>query len=203
MPVASRGQALAEPEALAEFIRIMDWIFDEAEECRRRFGHHVLTLLRMQLREEVPPGEELHYKAEEAIESGLADYFACSFNDDSKLGEVVAERYAKEWGLEHPWIRNLDNDLRVDDTERRISDARSPQLRGEAWGGAFWELRTALGKERADKLLFRAWARDEAVGDDGSGFAEAVVEEAVDGHDDVVATTARTILEGRGLKLAD
>jgi hypothetical protein len=30
--------ALAEPEALAEFIRIMDWIFDEAEEWRRRLG---------------------------------------------------------------------------------------------------------------------------------------------------------------------
>jgi hypothetical protein len=38
MPVASRAPALAEPEALAEFIRIMDWIFDEAEECRRRLG---------------------------------------------------------------------------------------------------------------------------------------------------------------------
>jgi hypothetical protein len=27
--------ALAEPEALAEFIRIMEWIFDEAKEARR------------------------------------------------------------------------------------------------------------------------------------------------------------------------
>jgi hypothetical protein len=29
---------LAEPEALAEFIRIMDWTFDETKEARRRLG---------------------------------------------------------------------------------------------------------------------------------------------------------------------
>jgi hypothetical protein len=36
--------ALAEREALAEFIRIMEWTFDEAEEARRRLGPvHLVT----------------------------------------------------------------------------------------------------------------------------------------------------------------
>ncbi|MCP4627604.1 MAG: hypothetical protein GY850_29425, partial [bacterium] len=71
-----------------------------------------------------------------AIKSGLADYFSCSFNNNALFGEKSAAVYG------NPYLRNLENSMNFSDR----SD-RPYQLKGEIWGGAFWELRGALGKD--------------------------------------------------------
>ena len=91
-----------------------------------------------------------------ALESGLGDYFACSFNDDPRLGEVVAAELQKVYGAAvypHPYFRNLDNRLRFD---QLAPDALAQNV-GEVWGGAFWDIRRLLGATDADKLLFLTW----------------------------------------------
>lgn len=84
-----------------------------------------------------------------AIQSGLADYFACSFLGDPKVGESSAKVLMADKEIDKPYLRNLDN-------ERKFSAIRShqvPQDAGEVWGGAFWDIRKALGPKIADRLL--------------------------------------------------
>ena len=91
-----------------------------------------------------------------ALESGLGDYFPCSFNDDPLLAEVVAVKLREEYGaaqFPNPYLRNLDNRLRFDQLG---SDALQWHI-GEVWGGAFWDIRKLLGATEADKLLFLTW----------------------------------------------
>jgi hypothetical protein len=75
------------------------------------------------------------------IESGLASYFSSSFVNDPRVpGGVDRE--------------TLDN-------ARSVKELRpNPMIVMDgiyAWGGAFWELRKALGKAISDKLLYIAW----------------------------------------------
>ena len=91
-----------------------------------------------------------------ALESGLGDYFPCSFNDDPLLGEVVAVKLREKYGADsfpNPYLRNLDNHLRFDELG---SNALQWHV-GEVWGGAFWDIRRLLGATEADKLLFLTW----------------------------------------------
>ena len=84
------------------------------------------------------------------IESGLADYFPCSFADRSYFGEIVAT----VMNLGRPYTRNLYNSRKFDETPELEGLS---QDRGEIWGGAFWQLRSVLGRDLADRLLAKAW----------------------------------------------
>ncbi|MCW5852275.1 MAG: hypothetical protein KIT87_19535 [Anaerolineae bacterium] len=91
-----------------------------------------------------------------ALESGLGDYFPCSFNDDPMVGEIIAVRLREEYGaasFPNPYVRLLDNRLRFDILG---PDALQWQV-GEVWGGAFWDIRRLLGATDADRLLFLTW----------------------------------------------
>ena len=89
-----------------------------------------------------------------SLESGLADYFPCSFNDDPLFGEKSIHIFQKFEGFENKKaIRDLNND-------RKFSEAASNSEHhnvGEIWGGAFWEIRQRLDKASADKIIFAAW----------------------------------------------
>jgi hypothetical protein len=85
------------------------------------------------------------------IESALADYFPCSFADRPIFGEIVAAVF----NLPKPYVRNLNNSRRFD--EEPDSRGSVTLDRGEVWGGAFWEIRSVLGRDVADRLLARAW----------------------------------------------
>ena len=90
------------------------------------------------------------------IESGLADYYPCSYTDDPRLGEQVAPVLQKLYGedsFNKPYIRNLDNAIKFSDLPPKSPE----QLTGEVWGGAFWEMRRLLGQEKSDRLLFTIW----------------------------------------------
>jgi len=90
-----------------------------------------------------------------AIESGLEDYFPCSYSDNPKLGVIAAEfcqeRYGKQFRRENH-LRDLENKHKFGD----LPHATIYQY-GGIWAAAFWEMRKLSGKENSDKLLFASW----------------------------------------------
>jgi hypothetical protein len=138
---------------------------------------------------------------QQAAESGLADYFACSFNDDPLFGEQSIHLFRKYPGFEGKLaIRNLNNNRTFDEA------STNPEIHnvGEIWAGAFWELREKLGQEAADKLLFSAWIALPSPGSRGDFnvlFVKQILDTAQspgDGHHDV---EIRAVFKRRGLKL--
>jgi hypothetical protein len=109
---------------------------------RQEYAHHVLYKNK--------PGAAERGPAIQQIESALADYFPCSFANRPFFGEIVAA----VMGLERPYVRNLDNPRKFDETSEFEGEVHD---RGEIWSGAFWELRSLLGRELADRLLAQAW----------------------------------------------
>ncbi|HXO73309.1 MAG TPA: hypothetical protein VN838_30500 [Bradyrhizobium sp.] len=115
----------------------------------REYSHHVLT-------SKLKKDWEGHYAA---IESGVADYLACSYLNNPKFGEVAA----KAFGLKDPFIRNLANDENFADFKNKTDKATStermqmPYDGAKVWGGALWAIRTALGRDVADPIVAAAW----------------------------------------------
>jgi hypothetical protein len=91
-----------------------------------------------------------------AIESALADYFACSFLNDARVGAKLALVLK----FDKPQIRNLDNARNFAEFKAMAND-RMPYDGAEIWGGMFWELRARLGREAADRLLASTWQQFE------------------------------------------
>lgn len=84
------------------------------------------------------------------IESALADYFPCSFSNRALFGEIVAAVMK----LPQPYVRNLNNERAFEETSETEGEEHD---RGEIWAGAFWEIRSILGRELADRILARTW----------------------------------------------
>lgn len=140
-----------------------------------------------------------------AVESGLGDYFPCSFNDDPMVGEVVAVKLRELYGVgafPYPYVRNLDNRLRFDEL---APDALHWHV-GEVWGGAFWDIRRLLGVTEADRLLFLTWtglAPDAPTSLTAAGFVQRLLAT----HAATAQTNRRAeleaIFEQRGVKLTE
>jgi hypothetical protein len=82
------------------------------------------------------------------IESGIADYLACSYLNNPLFGELAA----KALGVQKPFLRNMANDLNFDGlASLELHDA------GEVWSGALWAMRTALGRDVIDPIVAAAW----------------------------------------------
>jgi hypothetical protein len=112
----------------------------------REYNHHVLTFKHKE-------AWEGHYAA---IESGMADYLACSYLNNPKFGEQAA----KAFGLQEPFLRNLVNDQNFADFKNKADKAgrsNMPYDGAKVWGGALWEIRTALGRDVADPIVATAW----------------------------------------------
>jgi energy-coupling factor transporter ATP-binding protein EcfA2 len=115
----------------------------------------------------------------DAIESGLADYFPCSFSDNPLLGERAILVFREMFGeaFNKAAIRNLATQRtfsELSDSEKKVS-----QVTGEIWGAAFWEIRELLGKGMADKLLFSAWSAlqpSDGQGDVAMNFVAKLLE---------------------------
>ena len=111
----------------------------------REYTHHAL----------LPGGSRTAMTNEQAaVESGLADYFPCSFSNDPAFGEKSIHVFQTYPGYENKTaIRMLDNDRKFTEAAKDL-ELHSV---GEIWSGAFWEIRTRLGQPSADKLLFSTW----------------------------------------------
>lgn len=88
-----------------------------------------------------------HLKGTEAdaLHEGYADYYGCSLTDDPQIGEWVLAPLGK------PYLRNLTNDKQYPGDLGGGAHAD-----GEIWGGACWDLRRALGAEKADCLAYES-----------------------------------------------
>jgi hypothetical protein len=129
----------------------------------RQYAHHVLL---------AHQDQAMQSHAYASIESGLAFYYPCSFNNNSKFGAESARIAGVSVG--RPYIADLASQLSFD----KAYEQMHPTQAGEVWGGALWELRDLLGKERADTMLFRAWTAlksDEMQGDDGKMFVRSIL----------------------------
>ena len=151
----------------------------------REYAHHVLISL-------VPDGDVL--KVYREIESGLADYFPCSFTNDPVFAEKIAMPVFKQ-----DYVRKLDNNFKLSDFPNDY-----PQIRGQIWGGAFWKIRQLLKPEVADRLLFSTWktvTSSANLNDQGEGFVRSLLEQAKSVEGGKYTTQIRSIFAARGLKL--
>jgi hypothetical protein len=140
----------------------------------RDYSHHVLYSPRKRSNTE---GDWTY----SAIEYGLAWFFPCSFVVDDP----------------HPAANcDLPSRRKFDDIKPNLDSALN---NGEIWGGAFWDMRVALGKDVTDRLLFTTWFTlqpDEVRADRGASFVRKSIE-ADREHESQI----RSIFAQRGLRL--
>ena len=88
----------------------------------------------------------LAYSAESgAMNEGQADYFACTVTEDPKLGEWAVAKMGRDY------LRILETDLHYpEDIEGEV------HADGKIWGSVLWDIRKAIGKADADKLIYKA-----------------------------------------------
>jgi len=146
----------------------------------REYGHHVLAAQH--------PDTWSERTQVTAIESALADYFAGSFMDNPKLGEIAAKVFnINGVDLKRPYIRMLDNERKFGEFTHLTID-EIPYAGAEIWGGAFWAMRTQYGRDTVDPILAQAWQAVQwprSTADMARTFANAVL------------STAKTKVEGR------
>jgi hypothetical protein len=118
-------------------------LIEQPDVVLREFTHHVLL--------ELKTGFDWS-KDEIGLESGLADYLPASFTGDPDFGKDIWPIFERQDAGLKVASRNLKNQLRFSKISRI-----SPHQNGTVWGGAFWELREALGRETLDTLLLAAW----------------------------------------------
>jgi hypothetical protein len=131
-----------------------DKIFIEAHHANEpdpmflEYGRHVLLSERppnLSVAVDVPASSELNWDYY-AINSGVARYYACSFQDQPIF-----------WRNAPADVRS--SDLRtVGEVINAAPDWAWANISGaELWSALCWDLREALSQERADKLLREAW----------------------------------------------
>ena len=87
-----------------------------------------------------------------AIESGLADYFSCSFLGTPKFAEISAKVFNPNAG----YLRLLANDKKFTEFAS-IQDVQMPYQGAEIWGGLFWAIRDRTSRDVADPVFVAAW----------------------------------------------
>lgn len=115
----------------------------------REYNHHILTL----------NNKGYERKGTTALESGLADYFACSFLKNPNIGEEAVKAFDRN----RPYLRTLSN-KRTYNEFKDIDEYQLPYIGAEIWGGAFWEIREQLGRDTADAMIATAWLQFERPG---------------------------------------
>ncbi|MFH1230373.1 MAG: hypothetical protein V1709_02635 [Planctomycetota bacterium] len=91
-------------------------------------------------------GADLPYEGESgAIDEGVADYYACTINGDSMIGD--GGLYLN--GI--VYMRDLNNTLKIpDDWKGEVHDD------GRIIAGVLWDLKKDIGKQLADELIHNA-----------------------------------------------
>jgi len=164
---------------------------DNSDLVLRQYTFHVLVSL-----VEGPDDELNSY-----VKSALATYFPCSFKDSPSLGLSPQEAANEERRTGRPYLHNLDHQRRFSqDQFCRLLKSGDLTARiwtiGCLWGGALWEIRGALGHERADRTFLAAWVSMKWKANDRPGMAW--IGEIADALDDRSRRTAIEIFEHRG-----
>jgi len=127
-------------------------LVDDTSVAFREYNHHMLMA-----------GKDKEWKGPfGALESGLADYFACSFLNSPKLGEKMAQLFEPKM----PFIRNLVNNKSYSDL-KNPDDADYIYSGAEVIGGFLWGIRGRLGAEVADPMVATTWLSFRIPDDEG------------------------------------
>jgi len=135
----------------------------------------------------------------QGLQSGLADYFPCSFSGRSEYGKEIFEAIAKR----HPGITILPRNL---DNHRSFAEIHPGQTElhdeGNIWGGAFWQIRTSIGQAATDKLLLAAWENFQAprANPDLMTFPRELLKQDAVLYAGAHTQQVQSVLEQRGLK---
>jgi hypothetical protein len=123
-----------------------------------------------------------------AIQSGLAVYYPCSFDERSVFGRTTEIS------------TNLDNESKFNEPPLDQHSANTEG--GTVWGGAFWELHRLLGQAKADTLLSSAWIswHPSDPGNVRSDFIKRIIQVS-ESEEGKHRAEIRAIFERRGLKL--
>jgi hypothetical protein len=108
---------------------------------------------------------------------------------------------AAEGQFPHPYLRNLDNERSFDEVDPTDSKTIEQHNVGEIWGGAFWKLRALLGKEEADKLLFKTWIATNLTPGFGLKFVKQLIELHEQAGEENHVAQIKAIFKKRGLKV--
>ena len=141
--VITDKNALSYYEPSTEEIVVDQSIASDIDLPRRDLTIHVLNLQRNNEITSLDSDEFL-------LESDLADYFVCSFSGRPQFGQDLA----KTLNYPTPFYRSLESRRPFHDAKPAIAAFNENR---EVWGGAFWEIRAALGQNAADKILATAW----------------------------------------------
>jgi hypothetical protein len=128
--------------------------------------------------------------ADYGISSGLADYFTCSSSGDPRLAEISTPPLG---------IRNLDNEMTVADISDNPLNAPHWFYMRDVWNGAFWELRSLLGADRADRVLLVAWSGTDRMTVSPSTFVELIISAAANDGGPDLSAEIWDLFEDRGL----
>lgn len=123
------------------------------------------------------------------IESGLASYFASSFADNPAIPGALGE------------TDSLANSRNLSELEPGPAAMWDGTL---IWGGAFWDLRGALGQSVADQLLYAAWSlvtESDINANDPKRFGQKILEADVNLTQGKFQSEIKALFERRGLIL--
>ncbi|EYF04680.1 MYXO-CTERM sorting domain-containing protein [Chondromyces apiculatus] len=129
------------------------------------------------------------------IDEGIADYFACTLNGNAILGEATLAPLGAARDLE--------------DTAKVCPSGVVGEVHedGEIIGSVGWSIRTALGAEVADRLVWgsvQTLMPGSSLGDFGRGLVQTAEDLVAAGEIDASAvTTVEAILAARGLDDCD
>jgi Tfp pilus assembly protein PilE len=164
-------------------------IADDPNTVLRQYAHHALG------------GTDAHTRsltAYDAIESGLASYYACSFTGHGVLGDQA---------ISHAFYFDLNNNRRIDEIRLGLDNWDSVQNDGsEVWGGVFWQMKQLLGKQNTDALLFKTWSSIEFknYGDDAQKAYHDFLTSLFSNEESMGlgnrASQIRALIEARGLQ---
>jgi hypothetical protein len=179
---------------------------DAPDAILREYAHHAL------MRSTAPALSDPNYTLTSppwsALESGLADYFACSFAGDPALGKPCARVLRKHGVFDKPEVRNLTAKVQFGGTPTYA--AASPD-NGLVWAAAFWELRAPdnLGPDKSARLALESWRAlqpTDAQTDSFEVFARRALARILDRASELDAgapRVVRAVFDDRGLRTAD
>ena len=158
---------------------IGDDLAPDLDTAYREYSHHALSTVNQKMYMSSSNSYQIA-----AIESGLADYFTCSYTGNPHFAEKSAPVFQKLFGKQavpKPFLRNLDNNRSFSEINPNQPATIEPHNLGELWGGVFWEIRKGIGStELADKLLFATWTAMQPSGSpdsDAAAFANTLLQE--------------------------
>ena len=183
---SQREQAYYQPPPVNEIVLSPD--FAQVEDAGlREYTFYALNV--------VKPGL---FEIASGLQSGLADYFPCSFSGRSEFSKEIFEELAKRYPGSRLPPRDLDN-------HRSFAEIHPGQTEyheeGNVWGGAFRQVRKSIGQAATDRLLFAAWKNFQASGSlDLMMFPRELLKQDAALYGGVHTQQIQSVFEQRGLK---